>query len=146
MANTTTQTFPRRLGELFDFEGQLAQFRGDYLDRETPQHHFRIAVARHIPAGDYPHAIGQTVQNIGGRSWSGYIRVGWNGDQMVRTDGWEEKTISLPVAKPRDGKTYTWRWSDFALGRHGVDYWTREYFPRCAECGEVHNPKRCPHA
>ena len=59
----------------------------------------------------------------------------------IETAEWSAKEVQLPIPKPRDGKTYTWRWSA------GITRaWVKDYFDLCYDCRKEHDPKlsHCP--
>ena len=65
-----TRALQARLGELIDFSGKLAQFRGSYIDRDQPLRIDWIAVSD-IASDRYSHLIGCTVSGHGSGHWSG---------------------------------------------------------------------------
>jgi hypothetical protein len=133
--NVNVLTYPARLGELFDFQGKLAQFWGT---SPTPDAPFKITTIRvsHIDSREWPDVIRQVPWDAGQASGRGRVWLPGGREVYVDTDGWKLIKLRAAVPKPRDGLSYTWKWSSFWLE------WRKSFFDGCSECRKLHAPDR----
>lgn len=125
--------YPSRLWQLFDYNGRLAQFCGSGNLATEPVRLITIRVGK-ARADEYPQVLGK-VPWANGRSFAtGQVTTQF-GSIYVDTYEWEPVEIREPIAAPRNGKTYTWKWS--STGRE----WQRDYFPHCQDCRNQHDPR-----
>jgi hypothetical protein len=129
-----------RLGEILVHDGCLAQYRGDRLSPTEPVLETTLAVARGLKAEEYPDLVGEVPWSPpGSGNWGGIITTRHGGEiRLVIDQSWEFMTVREPVAKPRDGKTYTWEWKDWLAGPK----WVKVWFPLCQDCGKQHRPSK----
>lgn len=131
------------ISEFMDFRGKLAQHRGDRIHQDGPRQSFYLAVSD-LPSADWPNLIGKRLPTRNGNDdnhgWSGHVfglrGGGYNDYTYVDTRGWELLEVIREIPKPRDGKTYTWRWSNSLMCE-----WVKDYFHPCHACSDYHNPE-----
>lgn len=113
-------------------DGKLALDLGAHYDQDRPVlvHTYLVS---DVPAADFPYLVGQ-------RPWSpsgGPRRVckrPSGAELVIDMTGWRMESREELVPQPQARRGYTWQWNG-AQGR-----WDRHDVPRCAECGEYHNP------
>jgi hypothetical protein len=125
-------TIPSRLFQLFDYNGYLAQSLGSRMGRDEPVQTFALRVSN-IKAAEYPGILGMPPWDNGRPFANGVVYMPNGRPILVNTESWPTVDVRIDVPKPRDGKTYTWRWA----GNMGE--WIKDSFPLC-ECRESHNP------
>jgi len=134
MSTGSGTNFPSRLWTMFDYQGRLAQFWGSQIGPSEPVVTLRVRVAN-ITADSYPGIIGNAPWSAG-RDWpTGQIHNRISGTTMyVDTSEWTEIEVKLPIPAPRDGKRYTWQWSEASRE------WIKAWFATCNVCRESHRP------
>jgi len=118
----------RSIGELIEHDGKLAQYRGEWADWDGVKawRVERVAVSREsvydgtAPIPGIKALLGQ-VPWPARNSWSGTV-LGLAGDRpMIAADDWPTIEVRTEIKRPRNGKSYGWRWS--------ADYreWVKQY-------------------
>jgi hypothetical protein len=119
--------------ELVERDGYLALYCYSGQDLETPTTYDCYAVSNLRIGGKYSYLRGLLGQRVSSLERNvGFIKVGYNGQIPVDTNGWTTAYDRHPIAPPRDGREYTHEW---LCGK-----WTRQGFPKCYFCDKIHNP------
>ncbi len=118
--------------ELCEYEGKLALHLGTRQDIDNPVVTTTYLVSN-IPARDWQHLLGTVPFFPNGIGYAGWVHPAgsWT-DTIIDVHDWQVVEVTTPIPKPRDGKEYTWTYSLYK--------WRKDWFPKCPECREWHNP------
>lgn len=120
--------------ELVDLDGKLALYHMTLTatDRPALVSHYYTST---IPATQYTQLLGRVPWFPSGSPFqgSGAVRTDWGGEMRIICNDWTPVQVDTPIAKPHDGREYSWRWASWGK-------WEKSYYDKCADCGRYHNP------
>lgn len=121
-----------QFGELFDANGKLAMSCGHSMSWDKPET-THTYYRSDISTTERSNLIGKIVNMFTGRYTRGTVHTDFGQQLVVDCTDWVCHSDATPIAKPKNGKEYGWRW--------GSGQWQKEYFPMCSECRHYHDPE-----
>lgn len=121
------ESLAARQGKFVLYQDRIGHVIVAALDPERP--------VRHIVLRVMDRKADETAAQLVGLKAVDHVYMGMG--RYVRVpDLWSWPVVELeePIAKPRDGKTYTWKYTGSTYSKIAENGWQKDYYPSCRAC------------